>query len=256
MPITRRAFARSWPCRCATTSGSSGCSRSCRRTPAAFSDRDAKALRLLGGLVGRLARARRGVRVPAGPARGAHPGAAGERAAVQAAGRRGPGGDLDRGRPRGHHLRQSADGGAAGLPERGHAGPPGVRLLRRHRPRQRPAHPQPAAGRRGEPGLPLPEAGRHRGVGPRVGEPGLGARRRRGGHGRHGHRHHRAEAHRGAAPALGRAAGDAARHGSGDPRGPLAGRDRTRGAGPRPADGPVPPLHRSSCSTSRAARRT
>ena len=63
------------------------------------------------------------------------------------------------------------------------------------------------------------------------------------GHRRHGHRHHRAEAHRGAAPALGRAACRAARPGPGDPGRPLARGDRARGARPDAADGAVPPLH-------------
>ena len=85
--------------RCATTSGSSASSR-CFRPGRAFSDRDAKALRLLGGLVGRLARARGRVRGAADPARGADPRAPGERAAVQAAGGCGPGGHLGRRRPR------------------------------------------------------------------------------------------------------------------------------------------------------------
>ncbi len=75
--------------------------------------------------------ARGRLRVPAAPARGADPLAAGERAAVQAAGGRGAGGDLARGRPRRDHLREPADDRAAGLPERRHAGAAGLRLHRR-----------------------------------------------------------------------------------------------------------------------------
>ncbi len=58
--------------------------------PNAFTDRDAKALRLLGGLDGRGAGPRRRVRGPPAAAGGADPLAPGERAAVQAAGGRRP----------------------------------------------------------------------------------------------------------------------------------------------------------------------
>ena len=99
--------------------------------------------------------------------------------------------------------------------------PAGLRLHRARLPRRRPAHPGPpgiAAGT--EPGPALPAARRHPALGPGVVEPDPGEGWSPGGHGRHGHRHHRAEAHRGSASPLGRPAHHAARHGSGDPRRP------------------------------------
>ena len=204
----------------------------------------------------RVAGARGGIRVAPGAAGGADPGAAGERAALQAAGRRGPGRHLGGGRPRHHHLRQPADGGAAGLPERRHARPAGVRLLRRDSPGDRAADAGPPAAGDGEPRLPVPQAGRDRGVGPRLRQPDLGPERRRRGHGRHGHRHHRAEA----APRIGSAARPSAWRCS---------TTWTRRSWPR-ARPPRSAVRRwaacggwcrataapSSCSTSRAARRS
>ena len=76
------------------------------------------------------------------------------------------------------------------------------------------------------------------------------------GHRRHGHRHHRAKADRGAAPPLGRAAGDAARHGPGDPRRAVA---RRRSAARRWAGsaGWSPASAARSCSSiSSGARRS
>ena len=216
----------------------------------AFSDRDAKALRLLGGLMGRPLGHAAAFESAAAPAGGPDQRPAGERAAVQAAGGRGAGGHLARRRAGSHHLRQPAHGPAARLPERRACW--AARSTTSSRPARAPA---PSARWRGRPraaraatSASAARTAASSGAWSRPARSWAATAPRR--HGRHGHRHHRAEAHRGAAAPLRRAARHAARHGTGDPRRALAGRDRSRRAGADPPAGALPALHASCSSTS------
>ena len=229
--------------RCATTSASSACSRSFRPSPTPFTDRDAKALRLLGGLMGaalghaaayeaRQARLEERTRALQESEQRfkqlvdvAQEGiwVADEHGIITYVNQRMA--DLlgyQNGAMLGRPVYDFIDAASRAGAQRALAG--GRARAGRARTSASAAATAPSSGA-WSPSSPI-----------------LGGRRPDR-HGRHGHRHHRAEARRGAAPPLGRPARHAARHRPGDPGRALAGRDRPRRAGPDAPDGPLPALH-------------
>ena len=235
----------------------SACSRWSRPSPAPSATATPRRSGCWAGLDGRRARPRRGVRGPAGPAGGAHPGAAGERAAVQAAGGRGPGGDLGGRRPRAsitYVNQRMAD--LLGYQNGAMLGRPVYDFIdAASRAGAQRALGPPGHGRR-EPRPPLPPPGRRRALGAGLRQPGRAAGRRAGGHGRRW------------SPTSPSASGP--RSGSAAPPsgwrccttwtrrfcGAARRRDRPGGARPHPPDGAVPALHRGAVRLPRRARRS